>query len=311
MPDEPRLSVVLGSYDRLESLKRCLDSILRETSTPVVVYVADAGSTDGSQAYLRSVTNDHIRPVFAGEKLGQAKAYNDVFRTVTTPYVAWLSDDNEVVDGGLDAAVRILDRQPRIGMVALKTKDVQGPFLGSAYIGGVSEAGVLNVNQGVLRTEVLREVGYFSETFKSYGIDPDLTAKVLYSGHAIAYTRQIALHHYRDWAMQEGTAANAALMAAHERSLSLYRDKYGRFAANDPVWRAKRRFWAWLKKRLRGRYDENSTTPVLGGLWRDWNNVFLSRHISLLDPWLSLGRDHHLVQRAAARPLPPDPPLDA
>ena len=311
MPDEPRLSVVLGSYNRLESLKRCLDSILRETRTPVIVYVADAGSTDGSQEYLREAANDRIRPVFAGEKLGQAKAYNDVFKTVTTPYVAWLSDDNEVVDGGLDAAVRILDRRPRIGMVALKTKDVQGPFLGSAYIGGVSEAGVLNVNQGVLRTDVLRQVGYFSEAFRSYGIDPDLTAKVLYSGHAIAYTRQVALHHYRDWAMEEGTAANAALMAAHERSLRLYRDKYGDFAARDGAWRAKRRFWSWLKKRLRGRYDENSTKPVLGGLWRDWNNVFLSRHISLLDPWLSLGRDHHLVQRARPRALPPDPPADA
>jgi len=311
MPDEPRLSVVLGSYNRLESLKRCLDSILRETRTPVVVYVADAGSTDGSQEYLREAANDRIRPVFAGEKLGQAKAYNDVFKTVTTPYVAWLSDDNEVVDGGLDAAVRILDRRPRIGMVALKTKDVQGPFLGSAYIGGVSEAGVLNVNQGVLRTDVLRQVGYFSEAFRSYGIDPDLTAKVLYSGHDIAYTRQVALHHYRDWAMEEGTAANAALMAAHERSLRLYRDKYGSFAARDGAWRAKRRFWSWLKKRLRGRYVENSTKPVLGGLWRDWNNVFLARHISLLDPWLSLGRDYHLVQRARPRALPPDPPADA
>ncbi len=311
MPDEPRLSVVLGSYNRLEALKRCLDSILVQTRTPVLIYVADAGSTDGAQEYLRQTADDRIRTVFAGEKLGQARAYNDVFKTVTTPYVAWLSDDNEVVDGGLDAAVRILDRRPRIGMVALKTKDMQGPFLGSVYIGGVSETGVLNVNQGVLRTEVLRDVGYFSETFRSYGIDPDLTAKVLYSGHDIAYTRQVALHHYREWAMEEGTAANAELMAVHERSLRLYHDKYGDFAARDGAWRAKRRFWAWLKKRLRGRYDENSAKPVLGGLWRDWNNVFLSRHISLLDPWLNLRRDHHLVQRAAARPLPPDPPIDA
>ena len=296
MSNGARLSIVLGAYNRLEPLRRCLDSIVRETRTPFVAYVADAGSTDGTQEYLASIASETIRPVLDGRKLGQAKAYNDVFRTLDTPYVAWLSDDNEVVDGGLDAAVSILDRRPEVGMAALKTRDVQGPFLGSAYLGGVSEIGVLNVNQGLLRTDVLKEVGYFSEAFVSYGIDPDLTAKVLFAGHDIVYTRQVALHHYRDWPMTEGTPEHEALMRQHERSLRLYREIYGGLADGDRAWQAKRRFWAWLKKRLRGRYDENSLKPVLGALWRDWNNVFLSRHISLLDPWINLGRDYHLRQ---------------
>ena len=183
-------------------------------------------------------------------------------------------------------------------MVALKTRDVQGPFLGSVYLGGVSEIGVLNVNQGLLRTQVLREVRYFSEAFSNYGIDPDLTAKVLYAGHDIVYTRQVALQHYRDWPMQEGTPEHEALMRLHERSLRLYREIYGGLADGDWSWRAKRRAWAWFKKRLRGRYDENSSRPQLGGLWRDWNNVFLSRHISILDPWINLRRDYHLRQHA-------------
>jgi GT2 family glycosyltransferase len=311
MTDAPRLAVVLGTFNRLQALRRCLDSILAQTRTPLVVYVTDAGSTDGTQDYLRGLADARIRPLLVGEKLGQAKAYNDVFKTLTTPYVAWLSDDNEVVDGGLDVAVRILDRRPEIGMVALKTRDVQGPFLGSVYIGGVSEIGVLNVNQGLLRTEILRQVGYFSETFGSYGIDPDLTAKVLYAGHDIVYTRPVALQHYRDWTTEEGTPEQAALAQVHQRSLQLYREKYAGFGADDRVWRAKRRFWAWFKKRLRGRYDENSLTPHLGGLWRDWNNVFLARHISLIDPWISQGRDFHLRQHVGRgqRPaaLPPDP----
>ena len=307
MSSDPRLSVVLGTFNRLASLKRCLDSILNQTRAPVIVHVADAGSTDGTEDYLRSLDDGRVRILLAGRKLGQARAYNDIFRIVDTPYVAWLSDDNEVVGGGLDAAVRILEREPAIGMVALKTKDVQGPFLGSVYLGGVSEIGVLNVNQGLLRTEVLRQVGGFSEAFGFYGIDPDLTAKVLYSGHDIVYTRQVALHHYRDWPVQEGTPEQAELARQHARSLELYHRKWGHLADGAEVWRAKRRFWAWFKTRLRGRYDENSTTPQLGGLWRDWNNVFLARHISLFDPWSSAGADCHLRQHARRRPLPSDP----
>jgi glycosyltransferase involved in cell wall biosynthesis len=302
-----RLSIVLGTFNRLQLLKRCLDSVVRETRTPFTVHVTDAGSTDGTQDYLRSIESETIRPHLIGRKLGQAKAYNDVFRTLATPYVAWLSDDNEVVGAGLDLAVRILDRRPRVGMVALKTRDVQGPFLGSVYLGGVSEIGVLNVNQGVLRRETGNAVGWFSEAFGSYGIDPDLTAKVLYGGHDIVYTRPVALQHYRDWPTEEAAAEHAALAAVHERSLRLYAEKYAGFGEGDAFWRRKRRVWAWFKKRLRGRYDENSTRPVLGGLWRDWNNAFLARHISVLDPWLSLGQDWHLRQRARPRPVPPEP----
>jgi GT2 family glycosyltransferase len=302
-----RLAIVLGTFNRLASLKRCLASIARETKTPHVVHVADAGSTDGTQAWLRDIQGETIRPHLAGKKLGQAKAYNDVFRTLDAPYVAWLSDDNEVVNAGLDVGVGILDRDPRIGMVALKTRDVQGPFLGSAYLGGVSSIGVLNVNQGVLRREVLEKAGGFSESFGSYGIDPDLTAKVLYGGTDIVYTRPIALQHYRDWPTDESTAEHAALAAVHERSLTLYAEKYAGFGADDGFWKAKRRFWARFKKRLRGRYDENSLTPVLGGLWRDWNNAFLARHVSVLDPWLSFGKDHHLRQHASRRDVPQEP----
>jgi len=307
MSSSARLSVVLGTFNRLESLKRCLASILAQTSTPLVVHVADAGSTDGTVEYLRSLDDPRVRPVLAGRKLGQARAYNEVFRKLATPYVTWLSDDNEVVDRGLDAAVAILDGEPSVGMVALKTKDVQGPFLGSVYLGGVSEIGVLNVNQGLLRAEVLAEVGGFSEAFGFYGIDPDLTAKVLYSGHDVVYTRQVALHHYRDWPLEEGAPGFEALARQHAASLELYRRKWGRMAQGAAAWRARRRLWVWVKKRLKRRYDENSTRPVLGGLWRDWNNVLLSRHISLVDPWSSSGRPWHLRQHARRRPLPPDP----
>ncbi|HET8971390.1 MAG TPA: NADH-quinone oxidoreductase subunit G, partial [Candidatus Nanopelagicales bacterium] len=89
--------------------------------------------------------------LLVGERLGQARAYNDVFEIVQTPYVAWISDDNEIVNAGLDIAVEILDRRPRIGMVGVKVKEIEGPATVAAYLGAVSEIGILNVNQGMLR----------------------------------------------------------------------------------------------------------------------------------------------------------------
>jgi GT2 family glycosyltransferase len=294
----PRLSVVLGTHDRLDQVRRCIDSIRRETKTPVRIYVTDAGSTDGTIEYLQSVRGPDLEPIFVGNRIGQAKAYNDVFRIVDTPFVAWLSDDNEVVNGGLDIAVRALEADSRIGMIGLKVRDVQGPFVKAPYIGGVSKTGVLNVNQGVLPTKVMRDVGYFSEAFGFYGIDPDLTAKVLYAGHHIAYTQSVAIQHYRNWPSDPQTPEAAALKRHHDWSEQLYLAKYGDVARRDVLFTMRRAAWLAARTAMGPRFAINSHKPVLGALPRDWHNAFAARHINPLDPLFSRGKAVHLRQVA-------------
>ena len=131
------ISIVVGTYNRLATLRKCIDSIPRETRRAFHLYVTDAGSTDGTIEYLQSIASESIRPLLVGKKLGQARAYNDVFDLIETPYVCWISDDNEIVNGGLDLAVDILQRDEQIGMVALKVRDLQGPFVDAPYVGGV------------------------------------------------------------------------------------------------------------------------------------------------------------------------------
>src|SRR5665213_1793118 len=70
MSSDARLSIVLGTCNRLASLRRCLDSIVAQTRTPFVVHVTDAGSTDGTQDYLTSIAGETLRPVLAGRRLG-------------------------------------------------------------------------------------------------------------------------------------------------------------------------------------------------------------------------------------------------
>ena len=107
--DEETLSVVIGTYNRIDQLQVCIRSIFEQTKTRVRVYVTDAGSTDGTVEYLQSIASDALVPIFAGKRIGQAAAYNEIFQAVTTPYVCWLSDDHEVTENGLDVAVGILE----------------------------------------------------------------------------------------------------------------------------------------------------------------------------------------------------------
>ena len=305
------LSIVVGTYNRLEYLKICVESVQRETRVPFTLYVTDAGSTDGTISYLQSIASDTIVPVLVGEKLGQARAYNEVFVKIKTPYVCWISDDNEIVNGGLDIGVEILKSRPRVGMVALKVKDVQGPFVDAPYIGGVSSLGILNVNQGMLRTEVLREVGYFSEAFRDYGIDPDLTAKVLLKGYDIAYTRAVAIHHHRLWEMDKSKPEYWALRKKQERGLQLYDAKFRSAFGTSPIWLAKKAAWVGIRRMLGKRYHPNSKATVFGLNARDWGNLMTGRYIRISEALFNRHRSDHLVQHAPrflrSRKLPADP----
>jgi len=300
-----RLSVVLGTLNRLDSLKRCIDSLFDQTRTPTVVYVTDAGSTDGTVEYLQSIASDQLVPLLVGKKLGQAKAYNDVFEQVQTEYVVWISDDNEVVNHGLDLGVQALDAGPKLGMVGIKVHDVEGPFVDAPYLGAVSTIGVLNVNQGMLRTRVIQELGGFSERFRDYGIDPDLTARVLFSGWQVGYTREVGLHHYRDWS---GTPKPGTAQFERQREYTaLYAQKWGTYAPSDRRWQLRKRAWDLFQRRTGLRI--NSHEQILGLNGRDWCNVLTARYVSLLDPILTRNRPYHLVQRPPSRrrPLPPEP----
>ncbi|KPF66599.1 glycosyl transferase family 2 [Bosea sp. AAP35] len=295
----PLLSIVIGTYNRCDQIRRAIESIVATTSIGYCLYVTDAGSTDGTIAYLESVRSDTIVPILVGKRLGQAAAYNQVFEQVTTPYVCWLSDDNEVVGDGLGKAVRILTQDSRVGMVGLKVRDVQGPFCSAPYIGGLSKFGILNVNQGVLPTKVLREVGYFSEAFRDYGIDPDLTAKVLLAGYDIVFTRDVAIHHFRNWETDPSSPDYAKMQDRQRAYLALYDKTYAAHFPNGARQIVRRGVWKAIRA-LTG-LSLDSHAKVLGLNARDWQNGIIGRHIDLIHELRNQHADYHLRQHAPLR----------
>jgi GT2 family glycosyltransferase/acetyltransferase-like isoleucine patch superfamily enzyme len=284
------LSIVVGTYNRLDRIKACIASIQEQTKCPHKIYIADAGSDDGTVEYLRSIASASIIPVLHGRKLGQAFAYNDIFfHYVDTPYVCWLSDDNVVVDGGLDVACRILQTHPEIGLVSLKTRDVQGPFRRDSYVGGISSIGILNTNQGVLPTALLRELGGFDEEFRDYGIDPDLTAKVLFAGHAIVYTKQVALHHFRDWPDMERKEEYSRHKRKTTRANDLYKTKYSERISVSFFWKIKQMAYSRLNPFL--------TKFLSKSAHRTFMNSMNCRYISIFDALRTRTEEYHLLQQ--------------
>jgi glycosyltransferase involved in cell wall biosynthesis len=303
------LVILVATYNRLEMLRTVVDAIERGTRTPHELIAIDGGSTDGTVEYLQS--DSRITPVLQGELLGTARCYNRVWRHVQSRYSCWLSDDTEIVPGSLDTAIAILESDPTIGMVGLKMKDTKGPGRDEAYRGGISEYGILNCNHGVLRTSLAQRVDFFNEGYRSYMIDPDLTASILCTGHRVVMTREVAVLHHREWAERETSEIDAKV--AREMggidNAAIYRRKFAFLAPTRTVFsRVRSRLVHYVARVL-------FLGASLGArrFWlsrRDWVNLSGARFISLFDPILHLGLPYHLAQAIPGDRLEsPDNPL--
>lgn len=330
------LTVVIGTRNRLAILRRCLEALIGRIRVCHEIIVADAGSTDGTLEYLRGLRG--IRLVCDGERLGQAKSLNRVVRTVSSRYVCWLSDDNVVREGALDEAAGILRRHADIGMVALKVKDMTGPSSDLPYIGGLAPSGILTCNQGMLRTGLFHRLGGFDEEFRDYGIDTDLTARVLLAGYKVAVTKQVAVHHYRShednsWIGQEERRQrlqrgkllyqqkHAALLAAVDSSRfrarrELFGSCYSYKGRKDwqsrflpQTGRKHRLQYAIFRRLLRvmqgvhGFLRRLRLVPDWGRVEycdRDWFNIFCSTFIRTWDLPANFTRPYYLLQEIPA-----------
>lgn len=284
--------ILVATYNRLALLKTVVDAIERGTRTPHELIVIDGGSTDGTIEYLQCEPS--VTPVLQGELLGTARCYNRAWRHVESTYTCWLSDDTEIVPGILDTAIAILDREPAIGMVGLKMKDTKGPGRFEPYRGGLSEFGILNCNHGVFRTALGRQIGFFNEGYRSYMIDPDLTASILSTGHRVVMTREVAVLHHREWAETEGDEKVARDMGGID-NVAIYRRKFAFLGASNTV-------AARIRSRLVRcvwRVLFLGAGPDARRFWlnrRDWINLAGGRFLSLFDPLIHLGRPYHLTQ---------------
>lgn len=294
------LNVVIGTYNRLGVLKQCLDSLIGRIEAAHEIIVIDAGSTDGTRDYLKQLPD--VRLVCDEGLLGQAKSLNRVFRSLRSKYVCWLSDDNVVQTGMLDQAVSILETNPNTGMVSLKVKDITGPFLSAEYVGGIWPTGVVNCNQGMLPVALLNKIGGFDEQFRDYGIDSDLTTRVLLEGYKVVYTKRVAIYHLRDHDSNSWIDSGGRKQKM-EYAKELYGQKFDALIKSQygGGYNKTEREKSFLLKTILLWYRLAKKSGISIQKWtglseRDWRNLFAARFISKWDFLINAKKPYYLVQ---------------
>ncbi len=184
-----RVSIVIPTYNHLDLLKACIESIRKYTDLSkgdVEVIVVANGCTDGTEQYLLGLPTPVFMPLVYAEPLGFTKAANAGIRAATGEFVVLLNNDTQ------------LNPQPQNQWLDL----LLAPFLGSHRV-GLSGPVKFHWNCGgtrrraiafwcvMIRKAVFDKIGLLDEIFSpGTGEDSDFSIKAQAAGFALVRVPQ-------------------------------------------------------------------------------------------------------------------------
>lgn len=126
----PRVAVAIVSYNTIDHLRNCLESLRVAGAREIVV--VDNGSTDGS---VEMVARDYPGVILRANRtnLGYGAASNEAIAATSTPYIFLLNTDTLVEPDVLEVLASYLDAHPRVAIVGPRLHNVDGSLQRSAH----------------------------------------------------------------------------------------------------------------------------------------------------------------------------------
>jgi GT2 family glycosyltransferase len=301
------VAVIIPSWNGVQLLPPCLDSLRAQTSRPHEVWVVDSASSDETVAMVRrDYPEVHLIPL--AENRGYSGAVNACIAQAQGTLIAILNQDLVVDRVWIEEMARAAEAHPEAGAFASKIMlfEQRDHFhsAGDLYRadGIPTNRGVWQKDEGqydqetevfgacggaaVYRRRLLDEIGGFDERFFMYCEDVDLAWRQQLAGwRAIYAPRAVAYHHLsasgRGVTASYFTGRNTLWVIFKNVPLPLLR-KYGpaMLAAQWRISRDALRAWrgAAARARLRGQLAGWLTWPRLLGTRRA---IQRSRRVSL------------------------------
>ena len=222
------LSIIIVNHDTRELLSDCLHSLKMEReSRPLQVIVVDNGSHDGSP---EMVEHDfpHVRLIRNETNEGFAKPNNQGLALAEGRYCLLLNSDTIVRPHALRTLVNFMDNHPDVGACGPRLVNPDGTLqrscrsFPSLWRHFCDMSGLENlfpnsvfgnfekrfdhdrdaeVDQPMgaallVRSDVIRQVGYLDEQFKIYYNEVDWCKRIKDSGWKISFVRDAEIVHY-------------------------------------------------------------------------------------------------------------------
>jgi glycosyltransferase involved in cell wall biosynthesis len=201
------VSIVLGSYNRLDFLKLTIESIRQEVKDlSHEIIVVDGGSQDGALQWLVAQKDiitivQHNRGEWLGKNIERRSwgyFMNLAFKCAQGKFVCMLSDDCLLVPGSIINGIKAFDNSTgqgkKIGAIAFYWRNWSQQ---EKYYVGCTLGNKIYVNHGMYLTQALKAVDYIDENnFFFYNADGDLCLKMWHAGYECIESPESFVEHY-------------------------------------------------------------------------------------------------------------------
>jgi Uncharacterized protein conserved in bacteria len=244
---QPKVSIVVVTYNNLDLTKVCLDSLDRYSDYPnLELIVVDNASADDTPAYLRAWEaaggNRHV--ILNPDNRGFAAANNQGLAAATGEYLVMLNNDTHVTPGWVATLVGHLQRTPTLGVLGPVTNNIGNEariniryddmeqMLKTAAEYTARHAGQLTPLHTAaffcvaMPRRVYEKVGDLDEAF-GIGMfeDDDYCRRVQQAGWTIACADDVFIHHHLSASFNK--IKQEKRQAMFEQNKAIYEAKWG------------------------------------------------------------------------------------
>lgn len=220
------LSLVMGTYNRLSSLKRAIAAIVA-SSKPlnIEIVINDGGSTDGTVEWLEQQKDKGlIVPIFSGNLEGITKAYNKCFKRSSGKYIIWLSDDQIPIEDALKKMYYLMDRTGPKDVGAFSSRNFNTEPFCIPRVGGKYCPVIL-----CIRNELLKNYGYWDEDFPYYGQESEFNSRIYRMGGKIHPFDECKIDHLNEQDhLKEENLHKYKLTGFFGKYQMIYKERFGK-----------------------------------------------------------------------------------
>jgi glycosyltransferase involved in cell wall biosynthesis len=113
MDSDIKVSVVVPTYNRAHTIRRCLASILGQTVSPNEVIVVDDASTDDTTSVVKSISDERLRLITMPSHKGAQAARNVGIKNAQGDHIAFLDSDDEWLPEKLEWQIKEIARMKK------------------------------------------------------------------------------------------------------------------------------------------------------------------------------------------------------
>jgi len=190
----PEVSVIIPTYNRCETLKRALQSVLAQTFQDIEVIIVDDGSTDQTSEYCSSLDNPKVTCKRFEINKGGNYARNEGITHSNGELIAFIDDDDYWIPEKLEKQVEMIHKEhvdlcytaknivykgkksKKYSLIKPRYKDLHKAIMYDNFIGSTSSI--------VIPKAVLENVGGFDPDLPALQ-DYDLYIRVIQKGYTI------------------------------------------------------------------------------------------------------------------------------